>query len=183
MNTEIIHVWNDMNDRLTNFVNEKVKDPDLTKDIVQDVFLKAFTKFDTLKNKEKLVSWIYQITRNEIISHFRKLKFNQVLSSDDIEVEEFSDETLTSELTDCINPFINSLPEKYKQAIILADIENVSQKQIAERLNISYSGAKSRVQRGRELLKSTYEECCTISADVYGDVIDYKRKDSNKTCN
>ena len=49
MNTEIIHVWNDMNDRLTNFVNGKVKDPDLTKDIVQDVFLKAFTKFDTLK--------------------------------------------------------------------------------------------------------------------------------------
>ncbi len=94
----------------------------------------------------------------------------------DIEVEEFSDETLTSELTNYISLFINSLPEKYKQAIILADIENVSQKDIAKRLNISYSGAKSRVQRGRELLKSAYEECCTISADVYGDVIDYKPK-------
>ena len=62
MNTEIIHVWNAMNDRLISFVNGRVKDPDLTKDIVQDVFLKAFTKFDSLKNKEKLVSWIYQIT-------------------------------------------------------------------------------------------------------------------------
>jgi len=180
MSTEIIHVWNDMNDRLTNFVNGKVKNPDLTKDIVQDVFLKAFTKFDTLKNKEKLVSWIYQITRNEIISHFRKLKFDT--STDTIEAQDYSDDSLTSELTHCISPFLDSLPEKYKQAIIMADIENIPQKEIAERLSISYSGAKSRVQRGRELLKSSYDQCCVISTDVYGDVIDYKQKDCNKTC-
>lgn len=178
MSIEITQVWNDMNDRLTNFVNGKVKDPELTKDIVQDVFLKAFTKFDTLKNKEKLVSWIYQITRNEIISHFRKLNFDT--SSDIIEAEENSEESLTSELTHCISPFIDTLPEKYKQAIILADIENVPQKDIAEQLNISYSGAKSRVQRGRELLKSAYDQCCAISTDVYGDVIDYKAKKCNQ---
>lgn len=180
MNTEITQVWNDMNDRLTNFVKGKVKDPELTKDIVQDVFLKAFTKFNTLKNKDKLVSWIYQITRNEITSHFRKLNFNT--SSDNLETEDYTDNSLTSELTNCIKPFINSLPEKYKQAIILADIGNVPQKEIAERLNISYSGAKSRVQRGRELLKSTYDQYCAISTDVYGDVIDYKVKKCNQSC-
>lgn len=180
MNTEMIHVWNDMNGRLTNFVNGKVKDPELTKDIVQDVFLKAFTKFDTLKNKEKLVSWIYQITRNEIISHFRKLKFET--STENIEAEDDANDSLTSELTHCISPFINSLPEKYKQAIIMADIENIPQKEIAERLNISYSGAKSRVQRGRELLKSSYDQCCAISTDVYGDVLDYKEKKCNPSC-
>ena len=180
MDTDINVVWNDMNERLTYFVNGKVKDPELTKDIVQDVFLKVFTKFDTLKNKEKLVSWIYQITRNEIISHFRKLKFET--SSDDIEAEDETSNSLTSELTHCINPFINTLPEKYKQAIIMADIENIPQKEIAERLNISYSGAKSRVQRARELLKCAYDQCCEISTDVYGDVIDYKTKNSTKSC-
>ena len=181
MGNEILHVWNDMNARLTNFVNLKVHDSELTKDIVQDVFLKVFTKYNTLKNKEKLVSWIYQITRNEIVSHFRKLKYNE--SSEDIDSEDLSEDTLTSELTSCISPFINSLPDKYKQAIILADIENIPQKEIAERLNISYSGAKSRVQRGREMLKSAYEECCTISTDVYGDVLDYKEKKCNNSCN
>ncbi len=180
MSTDIGEVWNDMNDRLTNFVIGKVKDPELTKDIVQDVFLKAFTKFDTLKNKEKLVSWIYQITRNEIISHFRKLKFDT--PTDNIVSEESSNDSLTSELTHCISPFIDSLPEKYKQAVIMADIENVPQKEIAKRLNISYSGAKSRVQRGRELLKSSYDQCCAISTDVYGDVIDYKTKNCNQSC-
>lgn len=181
MSDEIIDVWNDMNGRLTSFVNGKVKDRDLSKDIVQDVFLKVFTKYDTLKNKEKLIPWIYQVTRNEIISHFRKIKFNT--TPEEVQAEEFIDETLTSELTHCINPFLNALPEKYKQAVILADIENIPQKEIAKQLNISYSGAKSRVQRGRELLKSAYNQCCTISTDVYGDIIDYKTKKCTKRCN
>jgi len=179
MSVDITSVWTDMNGRLTSFVNGKVKDSELSKDIVQDVFLKVFTKFDTLKNEEKLVSWIYQITRNEIISHFRKIQFNS--PTNEVQ-EEYTDDSLNSELTYCISPFLNSLPEKYKQAVILADIENISQKEIAERLNISYSGAKSRVQRGRELLKSTYQQCCAISTDVYGNVIDYKAKKCDSSC-
>ena len=151
MSTEIIGVWNDMNSRLTNFVNGKVNDPELTKDIIQDVFLKTFSKIDTLKNKEKLVAWIYQITRNEIISHFRKLKLNQNRANN-IESNKDVDATFTAEVSECIHPFIQSLPQKYREAVLLADVENISQIEIAKRLNISYSGAKSRIQRGREMI-------------------------------
>ena len=179
MSKEVIEVWNEMNDRLTKFVNQKVNDSDITKDIVQDVFLKVFSKIETLKNKEKLISWIYQITRNEIISHFRKIQYNN--STQEIQSEEETEEPLTSEVAECLHPLINSLPDKYKEALILADIENIPQKEIAKRLNISYSGAKSRVQRGREMLRLAYEKCCTISTDAYGDVIDYQRK-NKKDC-
>ena len=178
MDTGITEVWNDMNDRLTNFVNGKVKDSELTKDIVQDVFLKVFSKSDTLKNKDKLVSWIYQITRNEIINHFRNVNFYN--PSIEIEEEEINEIKLTSELAECVRPVIDSLPEKYKEALILSDIENIPQKEIAERLNISYSGLKSRVQRAREMLKSTCEQCCDISTDAYGDILDYKPKGYNE---
>lgn len=174
---DIVNVWNDINERLTNFIYGKVKDSDLTKDIVQDVFLKVFSKIDTLRNKDRMVAWIYQIARNEVISHFRKIKFNAL--PEEVELLEISDETLTSEISRCLHPLMNSLPEKYREALVLADIENISQKEIAERLNISYSGAKSRVQRGREMLKSVMEDCCTITTDVYGDVLDYKIKDSD----
>ena len=181
MDTGITEVWNDMNDRLTNFVNGKVKDSELTKDIVQDVFLKVFSKSDTLKNKDKLVSWIYQITRNEIINHFRNVNFYN--PSVEIEEEEINEIKLTSELAECVRPVIDSLPQKYKEALILSDIENIPQKEIAKKLNISYSGLKSRVQRAREMLKDTCEECCDISTDVYGDVLDYKSKGYNMKCN
>ncbi|WMX15892.1 MULTISPECIES: RNA polymerase sigma factor SigZ [unclassified Aureispira] len=170
MNTLI--AWNKINARLTNFVLGKVKDKDLTNDIVQDVFLKVFTKIDTLKDNNKLVSWIYQIARNEIISHFRKVKHD---GWEEIEIPETKKETLTSELAECLHPLIDTLPDKYKEALILADIEKVPQKEIAKRLNISYSGAKSRVQRGREMLKSTLYQCCTITTDVYGDILYYKQ--------
>lgn len=181
MSAEILHVWNDMNDRLTNFVNGKVKDSELTKDIVQDVFLKVFSKSDTLKHKDKLVSWIYQITRNEIINHFRNANFYN--PSVVIEEDEINDQKLTSELAECVRPVIDSLPQKYKEALILSDIENIPQKEIAKRLNISYSGLKSRVQRARELLKSTCEQCCDISTDVYGDILDYKPKGNSDKFN
>lgn len=183
MNT--LNVWNNINARLTNFVFGKVKDSDLTKDIVQDVFLKVFSNVDTLRNKDKMVSWIYQIARNEIVSHFRKIRYNSLTK--ETELLEISEETLTSEVAECLRPLIHSLPEKYREALILADIEKIPQKELAQRLNISYSGAKSRVQRGREMLKLLMQECCTITTDVYGDILDYKindyGKDKLKDCN
>lgn len=179
MQAEVVKVWTDMNDRLTNFVKGKIHNTELAEDIVQDVFLKVFSKSNTLKNKDKLVSWIYQITRNEIIDHFRKASFYN--PSLDIE-EEIYEDTLTSEVSECVRPVIDSLPQKYREALILSDIENIPQKEIAERLNISYSGLKSRVQRAREMLKSTCEQCCEISTDVYGDILDYKVKKEIPDC-
>ena len=179
MDKKIIEAWQTIHERLTTFVNSKVNDPELTKDIVQDVFLKVFSKNDTLREKDKLVPWIYQITRNEIVSHFRKYEFyeNEVAISDEAEP------TLNNELTDCVRPFIDTLPGKYREALILSDLEKVPQKELAERLNISYSGLKSRVQRARQMLEATYNECCTISKDIYGNVMDYSPKGKGYQCN
>lgn len=176
MNT--LNVWNDINDRLTNFVLDKTKDKDLTKDIVQDVFVKVFTKANTLQDPNKIVSWIYQIARNEVVNHFRNAKVNTL--KQEVKTIENLNESLTSEVSECLHPLIDTLPEKYREALILADIEKVSQKEIAKKLNISYSGAKSRVQRGREMLKSTMEEICIITTDAYGDILDYEIKECGK---
>lgn len=175
---EVVNVWHTINDRLTNFVLGKVQDEDLTKDIVQDIFVKVFTQIDTLRNDDKMVAWIYQIARNEVMSHFRKSKPYAL----EVEIKEpaLPAETLTAEVAGCLHPLIDSLPAKYREALVLADIEKVPQKEIAKRLKISYSGAKSRVQRGREMLKTIVEECCTITTDVYGDIIDYRKNSCSK---
>ncbi len=177
---DTLTIWKNINERLSHFVLGKVKDADLTKDIVQDVFLKVFTKYDSIRNKDKIIPWIYQVARNEVVNHFRKNKTITLMN--EIEVSSNSDDNLTSELSECLHPMIDSLPEKYRQALIMADIEKIPQKEIAEKLNISYSGAKSRVQRGREMLKSLLEECCTITTDVYGDVLDYRSNKMKKKC-
>jgi len=172
MDRQTLKLWNEMNDRLVNFVVQKVKDKELAKDIVQDVFVKVFSNISTLKNKDKIVSWIFQITRNEINTFFRNNKYET--SSKELSETETPEDNLTSEFSECILPMIETLPEKYKEALKLTEINKLSQKELAVHLNISYSAAKSRVQRGREMLKTNLQGCCIISTDKYGNVIDYK---------
>ena len=68
---------------------------------------------------------------------------------------------------------IEELPSIYKEAILLTEYEGLTQKQLAEKLNISLTGAKSRVQRAKKMLKNMLLQCCHFEYDKYGTVIDY----------
>ncbi len=68
---------------------------------------------------------------------------------------------------------LTRMPNKYREALELSELQGISQKQLSEQLNISYSGAKSRVQRGRQLVKEMMTSCCTIEADHYGNIVEY----------
>lgn len=76
-----------------------------------------------------------------------------------------------------------NLPEKYKQAILLTEFHNVTQKELAAKMSISIAGAKSRVQRGRKMLKDMLLSCCYFEFDRLGNVIDYTHKKTEcKNC-
>jgi RNA polymerase sigma-70 factor, ECF subfamily len=68
--------------------------------------------------------------------------------------------------------------------VVLTEFDGLTQQQLADRLGISLSGAKSRVQRGREQLKQMLHECCTFEFDRRGKVIDCtpRRKAACKEC-
>ena len=61
----------------------------------------------------------------------------------------------------------------------MADIEGLSMKEVAEELNISVSGAKSRVQRGRKMIKEIILKCCEVNTDKYGNIVDYEPHNCN----
>lgn len=63
------------------------------------------------------------------------------------------------------------LPSPYREALTLTALEGMTQKQAAEMLGVSLSGMKSRVQRGRVLLRRSLEDCCTIALDVRGRIV------------
>lgn len=72
------------------------------------------------------------------------------------------------------------LPSPYREALTLTELEGLTQKEAAEMIGISLSGMKSRVQRGRERLRTLFDECCEIGVDARGRAIacdppDYKR--------
>lgn len=179
---ELNSIWLPLNEQLLNFTHKRVKDRNLAQDIVQNVYLKVADNINRLKDSDKVIPWIFQITRNTIIDHFRNSK-KELHSDMQTEIEEEIMEEETQNLARCILPMIDTLPQKYKEAVRLSEIEGVSQTELAERLGISYSGAKSRVQRGREKLKEVLQQCCTIRTDQYGNVIEYTEKRCSEDCN
>ena len=84
------------------------------------------------------------------------------------------------ELEACLRPMIEQLPANYRDALVLSELEGKTQQEVSRDQNISLSGAKSRVQRGRSLLKGMMFECCQLEFDHKGKVIDYNIK--NKGC-
>ena len=71
-----------------------------------------------------------------------------------------------------LRPFVERLPAIYREVIMLSELEDVPHAEIARRLAISVSGVKSRVQRGREQLHKMLTDCCQISLDARGGVVD-----------
>lgn len=159
--------WSKTSKELTAFVYRRVKDKSLAEDIVQDVYLKIHARIGQLKEDEKLLGWIYQITRHAIVDHFRSSSRKPIA----ILNEGDEQHPLNDCVETCLMDMLEQLPDKYREALELTEIRNLSQTDLAARLNISYSGAKSRVQRARVILKEKMEERYNIKADSYGNIV------------
>jgi RNA polymerase sigma-70 factor (ECF subfamily) len=171
MNATLEHIWHEFADRLGRFIRSRVSDPATADDIRQDVFVKIQKKVGQLEDPARLEGWIYLIARNAIIDHYRTRK-ETVEVPDTLPAEPGADNGEIEELKASFRRMIYSLPEPYRDAVVLTELEGLTQQELANRLGISLSGAKSRVQRGRAQLKQMLDECCTFEFDRRGKVIE-----------
>jgi RNA polymerase sigma-70 factor, ECF subfamily len=180
MTSDITHIWSDFHKELKNYIVKIVKNKADADDILQEVFIKIIRNNEKVKLAENLRQYIYGIVRNVIGDYFRnKQRFNSDLEIPGAFIEE-DEPFLNATIADyCVKPFINQLPEKYKVALQLTEFQDISQKDLAEKLNISYSGAKSRVQRGRDKLKKIILNCCAYQSDVYGNLMETEKTNCN----
>jgi RNA polymerase sigma-70 factor, ECF subfamily len=172
MTTEVTNIWTVFHEELKAFILSKTQNSADTDDILQEVFIKIIKNIEKVDQAENLRHYLYGIVRNAISDYFR----NRIQMVDKTEIEEKITEEETQSLNTtiaecCIKPFINRLPENYKQALLITEFQDISQKELAQKLNISYSGAKSRVQRGKEKLKELILNCCAYQNDKYGNLI------------
>jgi RNA polymerase sigma-70 factor (ECF subfamily) len=169
-------VWHEYHARLRAFVRSRISDDATSDDILQNVFLKMHSGLPSLKDESKLKSWLYQIARNAVIDHYRSQKPVVELSESLPQPTTDPAEKAAQELTDCMLPMIQRLPVNYREAIILSELKGMTQGEVAQVQGISLSGAKSRVQRGRALLKGMLVECCRLEFDHRGRLCDYEQK-------
>lgn len=183
------NIWNEVQNGLRAFIAKRVANEAEVDDIVQDVWLKMQRGLDGLKDQNRLISWIYQIARHAIIDHYRAPGRRREMPAGlvaDLEAYQSSSTITTAsedlgqlrtELAGCLRPMIERLSEEYRQAVILVDLEGLTQQEAAAQLGLSLSGMKSRVQRGRRQLKGMLEACCTIELDQRRGVVDYDVRD------
>lgn len=168
-------IWRELSDRLRRFVRSRIESPADVDDVLQTVFLRIHSKSNELRNADRLESWVFQITRNAVIDHFRNKRDTQ----NDVELlpeetNESEPETVNAQLTECLNTFIEKLPQDQRRALSMYELDGISQKVIAVRESISVSGAKSRIQRARKALEGMIKACCEFQFDGRGNVVECK---------
>lgn len=167
--------WHELESKLRPFIARRVPSQVDVDDVIQDVFLRMQRGLPDLRDEQRFGPWVYQIARSAVVDHRRALARHRVAEGGNLDEAaadppEQSDE-VESLLASTLVVFVAMLPSPYREALTLTELEGLTQRRAAEMLGVSHSGMKSRVQRGRALLRRSLEDCCTIALDARGRVI------------
>ena len=164
-------IFNQYHDRLKKFVTITVKNEWVVDDIVQEVFVRAHSKIDTLKDQDKIGSWLFRIAYRQCMDHFRKESRNPQKEIVDFRGVNTSDYSTTErkleqhQMSVCVQNQMLLLPENYRTVIWLFDVLDFTLKEIADILELSVENVKVRLHRARKKLKSILSRKCTFEND------------------
>lgn len=162
--------------KLRAFVRRRVRDDATADDVTQETLLKVFRSRTSLRDGERLEAWLYQIARTTLIDYYRRSRptdeLPPALSAEPAdEVAAFRDAVVET-----TKRFLEQLPAAYREPVRLAEIEGLPLAKVALRMDLSLTAVKSRVRRGRALLKKKLQDCCRFEFDRNGRVIGWERR-------
>jgi RNA polymerase sigma-70 factor (ECF subfamily) len=185
--TEVL--WDAFHQRLRAYVARRVENPADVDDIVQDIFVRIHERIDSVEHEERVYAWMYQIARHSIIDYYRAPRRRRERPGADAELNNIQapdldadDLSAVEELTRCLTPLFDQLTPSYRDALELTEFKGLTQREAASAQQISVSGLKSRVQRGRRQLHDLLRACCEIELDRRGGVINYSTRESTCAC-
>ena len=134
-------------------------------DVAQDAFLSAYRAYDRFRGQSQLTTWLYRITMNAALMRLRKTKKARTLTYtgiDDVEVVDWTKnphkDALDSELGDKLREGIDLLDPDLRAALVLRDVQDLSNAEAAEALDITVSALKSRLHRARMIVRRYLED-------------------------
>ncbi len=177
-------IWTRLSSDLRRFIRRRVSDDHVADDLLQETFVRIHRNIESLQETERLAAWVHRIAQNVIHDHYRKAASTATALT---EVDVTDDADSRGSHVRCggagwLNELIKSLSPTYREAMRLFGIEGLSQREVADRLGLSLSGAKSRIQRGRAQLKEALELCCRFEFDRRGGIVNCDPRSSGKIC-
>jgi RNA polymerase sigma-70 factor (ECF subfamily) len=188
--TDLTTLWAEVGASIERFVRRRINDPHQADDVVADVMLRIHQHLGALDDRERVTAWVFRITRNAITDHYRRTGRRREVLTADIEPDadpsadawlDDQDATL-SQLAACIRPLVHALPADYRRALELTDFEGHTQLDAAQIEGISLSGMKSRVQRGRRQFATLVKQCCDVTTDSRGELVDFNMRADGCGC-
>jgi len=180
-------IWVELKTNLHRFIARRAANEADADDILQNVFFKIHTQIDRLRDTSKIHSWVYRITRNAIVDYYRSRRSDVSFDAAPDIFDVAQDETPRAEaerleIMACLKPMVDRLSPDYREALQMSDMQGVTQAEVAQRLQLSVSGAKSRVQRARGQVRSMLMNCCQMQFDRLGRPVTIDNANCGSSC-
>ena len=164
-------------DGLLAFLAGKLGNHAMAEDLLQEVFLKALDALRRGARPDNLPAWLRGIAANTLADHYRRSRPTQPLP-DDLADQGAGGNEAELEMAACMLPFVNALPPRYRAVMRPTVVEGKSGAQVARELGLSPSAVKSRLSRGRVMLRKAILDCCHVEASATGEILEYRRRNS-----
>jgi RNA polymerase sigma-70 factor, ECF subfamily len=171
----LARLWQEFSGRLGGFFRKQVRDDQLADDLVQETFLRIRKGLGSLRAEDRVGPWLFRTARNTLVDHYRRERRALELRAGTPGRSE-PPGTLNRMVGRWLLEFVDGLPETYREAVKLAEVDGLPREEIAARLGISVANAKARVQRGRKLLQKKVLDCCALEFDRRGNVLGYRKR-------
>lgn len=155
-------------DSLYNFAIRLTSDPTDAEDLVQDTMVKAFRFFSSYEKGTNAKAWLYRILKNSYINQYRRKSkrpsevdfdevssFYETIRADQTDTSDLQDRLYRDMLDDTVTRALDQLPEDFRSVVMLCDVEGFTYEEIANMLDVPIGTIRSRLHRGRNLLRSS----------------------------
>ena len=177
-------IFEEFSNKLIIFFKKRVQRQEDAKDLAQEVFLKINRYNGNGPVVKNIGGWVYTIANNTLIDYYRKKKIQFSEAEEGFEqVEPDRDEKLSEGLFACLKRFLGQLDPETREILEWVELNQGSQKELADRLGLSYPTLRSKVQRGRKKMLKLFQESCHILYDPRGGIIHCETKCQTGTCN
>ena len=194
---EFSDIYDEFHEKLTHYL-ERMVGKNYAEDLAQEVFIKIDKGLKDFKGKSSLSTWVYRIATNAALDMLKsralresKDKMPLKTSCEEAEtedtgvlVEETSlsaeREAVRNEMNECIREFVDKLPENYRTVILLSEIKDLQNQEVADILGISLDAVKIRLHRARTKLKAEFEAGCDFYHNEEGELACDRKKKSKE---
>jgi RNA polymerase sigma-70 factor, ECF subfamily len=161
-------------DALYNFGLRLTSDPNDAEDLVQDTIVKAYRFFSSYEKGTNAKAWLFRILKNSYINNYRKKSkkpqevdydevssFYETIRAERTDTSDLEDKMFRDLIDDDISRALDEIPEDFRTVVLLCDVEDFTYEEIANMLDVPIGTIRSRLHRGRNLLKAQLMEYAT----------------------